>query len=155
MKTTTSILALIAFASAAGGASAQSVIAYPAKGQDSVLQAKDTAECQAWSTNTTGFDPATPPPTYQAAPKASGGVAKGAVGGAAIGVIAGDSSKAAGRGAAAGAVFGGARQGVKNSNSDAQSKAQYDAANAQYQTKRSDFNRALTACLSGRGYTVK
>ena len=73
------------------------------------------------------------------------GGARGAAAGAAVGAIAGD----AGKGAAIGAAAGGLRRGFGQRDQN-----RYDEAAAS-DAANNDFNRALSACLTGRGYSVK
>lgn len=131
-------------------------IVYPAKGQSEQQQQKDQAECQTWATKQTGIDPvklAQAPAPQQSGPAVGGGeraagAARGAVGGLAIGAIAGD----AGQGAAIGAVVGtmaGGRQARQNQ------QAKQQQAEQQKQQQINTWNRAVGACLEGRGYTVK
>jgi hypothetical protein len=137
---------------------AQELIVYPAKGQSSATMEKDKAECQAWAKKETGVDPlvlAEQSTTQQAPSGPQGervkGAAKGALAGAAIGAVAGDAGKGAAIGAATGTVAGGAKQ---RSKSKAQQQAQQQK---QAATKESleKFKRAYSACLEGKGYTVK
>jgi hypothetical protein len=137
-------------------AAAQKPIAYPAKGQSAAQQQQDDAECYAWAKQTTGIDPAvvaSSPPPQQTGPAAGGGqrlrgAARGAAGGAAIGAIAGDAGQGAGIGAVVGTMAGGrqARQ---------QQAAQNQQAVAQQQDLINTHNRAFSACMEGRGYTIK
>ena len=155
MNTSRWLLATFALAlAAAAPASAQDVVAYPAKGQGAEQQAKDAGECRAWASKNTGFDPNTPPPAYYAPQEKKYGAAKGALGGAVIGGAIGGSD-AAWAGAAVGGVFGGVRQSNKNQQAEAQSRANYDQAMAHYQQRRGEYNRAASACLETRGYTVR
>jgi hypothetical protein len=134
---------------------AQQVFIYPQKGQSPQQQQQDRFECHQWSVQQTGFDPmmggAPPPPV--AAP--TGGALRGAAGGAALGVVGGAIGGNAGRGAAigagTGAVFGALRQNNQVRNANAQQTNQFQQAGQQ----RESFDRALRACLSGRGYTVQ
>ncbi|MBV8135284.1 MAG: hypothetical protein JO121_06530 [Deltaproteobacteria bacterium] len=136
---------------------------YPRQGQSVEQQERDTWECRAWATNTTGFDPAarpravTPPPIQQA-PR--GGALTGAAGGAGLGAGLGAITGGnAGRGAAIGAVGGGLLGAMRRNDQVRQN----DFANQQWQQQnvahheanRSAWTRAVAACLSGRGYTVK
>ena len=133
---------------------AQTPIYYPSKGQSSEQQGKDVGECQAWAKQTTGIDPAavssaSPPSTSSAGGgQRVGGAARGAAGGAAIGAIAGDAGKGAAIGAAAGTVRGG-RQARK-----AKEQGQQQAAQAQ-SDKTATYNKAVAACMEGRGYVAK
>jgi hypothetical protein len=137
---------------------AQQPIVYPAKGQSAEQQQKDTAECSAWAKQSTGVDPAAVAQYSASAPPPSGpqgervaGAARGAVGGAAIGAIAGDTGKGAAIGAVAGTMAGGARQRRK---AEAQQQQQQQV-QQQSQQALATYNRALAACLEGRGYTIK
>ncbi|MGD8697260.1 MAG: hypothetical protein PVJ12_09135 [Gammaproteobacteria bacterium] len=145
-----------------GSAWAQEVIVYPAQGQSGEQTEKDKYECYQWSKDQTGFDPMAPPTATRPPPQekasqtggAGSGALKGAAAGAAIGVIRGDTAKWAGRGAATGALVGGARRSNQR-NKDNQARQQWEQEQAsQYQAARNNYNRAYTACLSGRGYTV-
>jgi outer membrane lipoprotein SlyB len=120
---------------------AQQLYVYPSKGQTPEQQAKDTQECQGWAVQQAG----SPYGSTQQQP--SGGVVRGAAGGAMLGAvggaIAGDAGQGAAIGAATGALFGGIRQHRQRQQQYAQQQNQADA-----------YNRALAACLQGRGYTV-
>jgi YMGG-like Gly-zipper len=153
MKTWSSLVLLLILAVPAMG---QQPIVYPAKGQSAQQQKKDDAQCYAWAKQTTGIDPAavasTPPP-QQTGPATGGGqrlrgAARGAAGGAAIGAIAGDAGQGAGIGAVVGTMAGGrqARQ---------QQAAQNQQAVAQQQELINTHYRAFSACMEGRGYTIK
>jgi hypothetical protein len=131
---------------------AQNLMIYPAQGQSADQQSKDRSECHTWAVQQSGYDPSSGAPAPQSsAPQGSlgretvKGGARGAAGGAAIGAIAGD----AGKGAAIGAVAGGMKRrfNQKDENKASQESAANEATN--------NYNRALGACLSGRGYTVQ
>jgi hypothetical protein len=131
---------------------------YPAKGQSQQKQKKDEFECYKWAMEQSGIDPLNPP-KVEAAPAQTGptggavkGAAKGAAAGVAIGAIAGD----AGEGAAIGAVAGGLagrRQG-KQAQQQQNQQAQATAANTQ-QAMKDSFVKGFSACLEGKGYTIK
>ena len=142
--------------------SAQEPFIYPDKGQSQEQMEKDKYECYNWAKGQTGFDPMAPPTATTPPPQAGapeGGVVKGATRGAlvglAVGAIAGDAGKGAAIGAASGGLFGGMRrQDQKRQEEQAEQQwAQQQA--AQYNQNRSAYNRAYSACLEGRGYTVK
>jgi predicted lipid-binding transport protein (Tim44 family) len=150
-----------------GTALAQELMIYPAKNQSKEQIEKDKYACYSWAKGETGFDPmatpqaATPPPAQQKQSVARG-VVRGGVGGAAlgagIGAIAGG-GRGAGKGAGIGALAGGTLGGVRSSSQNrqaeqAQQQREQEQA-AQYQQKRNNYNRAYSACLEGRGYTVK
>jgi hypothetical protein len=137
----------------ASAALAQTPVYYPSKGQTTEQQGKDVGECQTWAKQNTGIDPAAvssaPPPSSSAqGGQRVRGAARGAAGGAAIGAIAGDAGKGAAIGAAAGTVGGGrqARQ-AKAANQQQSAQAQSD--------KIATFNKAVAACMEGRGYVAK
>ena len=142
----------------AGQTMAQELYIYPAKGQSAEQMDKDKYECYNWAKNDTGFDPMAVPTTSTAPPsgqKKSGGAAKGALGGAALGGILGDSGKSAKRGALAGGLIGGVRQSSQNTRTE-QKRADWEQKeSANYANNRNNYNRAYSACLEGRGYTVK
>jgi len=139
-------------------AMAQELYIYPANGQSADQLDKDKFECYSWAKNDTGFDPMALPTTSSAPPrnkKKSGGAITGALGGAVLGGVLGDSSKSAKRGAVAGGLVGGVRQSSKNSK-NAQKRADWEnKESANYANNRNNYNRAYSACLEGRGYTVK
>lgn len=156
--------------------SAQSLVIFPAKGQTPEQQARDEGECQAWAKKNTGIDPlavaneAAQPPPVSAVPAETGrrggervrGAAGGAAAGAAIGAIAGDAGKGAAIGAVGGAAGGGARKRrtereAQATQAQAQAEAQQaaEAKAAEAREKLATFNRAYSACLEGKGYTVK
>jgi hypothetical protein len=139
-----------------GWTHAQSLYVYPAKGQSPEQQNRDQYECHNWAVSQTGFDPTAPSTqAYAAAPPASGGVVRGGARGAAIGAvggaIAGNAGKGAAIGAAAGGLFGGMRQAEQNAYQQ-QAQAQ---ASSQQAAAHNAYNRALRACLTGRGYTIQ
>jgi hypothetical protein len=137
---------------------AEELYIYPAGGQSAEQMDKDKHECYKWAKNDTGFDPMAAPTTTSAPPegqKKSGGVVKGGLAGAATGAIIGDNRKATRRGAAAGGLIGGVRQSSHNTKVD-QSQQQWEQQEASnYANQRNNYNRAYSACLEGRGYTVK
>lgn len=140
----------------------QELFVYPARGQSPKQQSRDRYECHTWAVRQTGFDPTVPqtaqtPPPPQQAPR--GGVVRGAAGGATLGAvggaIAGNAGKGAAVGAATGALFGGMRRAgrrARQRQAQANWAAERQAAAAR---ERAAYNRALSACLTGRGYTVQ
>ena len=132
-------------------------IVYPAKGQSEAQQTKDQGECHEWAIKQTGVDPAnlaaeaSSGEVYQRHHTALGGAARGALGGLAIGAIAGDAGKGAAIGAGVGAVGGGLR-----GRRDLEMQHQVTAnAHADQQAQLQEYDRAYSACLTGRGYTIK
>ena len=148
------VTALIIAAMFVTGASAQQFI-YPAKGQSPQQQKKDEGECHIWAVQQSKYDPTKPPqqtaaakPPTTATGTTPGAGMRGAARGAVVGGIAGD----AGAGAAAGAVA--ARSQSRRQNA-AQAQQQQQAATQQQQAGMATYQKARSACLEGRGYTVK
>ncbi|SMF94714.1 Glycine-zipper containing OmpA-like membrane domain-containing protein [Methylomagnum ishizawai] len=148
------ILALLAVAAAVQA----EPIVYPAKGQSAAQTAADKSECQGWATQQTGVNPAAQAQAPAPAQSPQGGLlrggAKGAAAGAAIGAVAGD----AGKGAAIGAVAGGMGGAMRRHGQQQQQQAQAQQAQAQSQAQSqamANFDRAYSACLKGRGYSVE
>jgi predicted lipid-binding transport protein (Tim44 family) len=159
------ILVLMSFLMA--NALAQDVVIYPAQGQSQQQMEKDKFECYSWAKQQTGFDPmetpkATAPPPPQSGRSVAGGAVRGGIGGAAlgagIGAIAGG-GKGAGKGAAIGGLAGGTLGAARSSaqkRQEEQARQQWEQEQAaQYTQKRDGYNRAYSACLEGKGYTVK
>ena len=141
---------------------ADDLFIYPSKNQSAERQDKDKWECRAWATKQTGFDPAarataSSPPPIREAPK--GGLVSGAAGGAALGAVGGAIAGSAGKGAAIGAAGGGLLGVMRRNNQVRQEQSahqQWTQQNvAQYEQNRSNWMRAVKACLTGRGYTVQ
>ena len=149
----------------AGSSRAQDIYAYPAKGQTQAQQDRDRYECHSWAVKQTGFDPSKIPgrrsdtrPVSSQPPPPQGQVVKGAARGAALGAVGGAITGNAGTGAAAGAAMGGLAGGMRRrqqavQQSSQQQAAAQSAANSQ-QNQRNAYQRAMAACLNGRGYTV-
>ena len=125
---------------------------YPSRGQSGTQQNKDRGECGQWAQKTTGINPATfsqPVARAEKQPAVGGGervagAARGAVIGGALGGNAGE-------GAAVGAVVGGARA---RRNRDAEQQASNQQAQGERNSQISTYERAVSACMSGRGYTT-
>lgn len=145
-------------AQSAGIAKSLGLYIFPSNDQDTATQNADEAACYTWAKEQTGYDPLNPP-TVQAAPvdkspdgSAIKGAAVGSAGGAAIGAIAGD----AGKGAAIGAVVGGVR-GRRSSKKAAAAQEQNNSQAAANQSAAmlNDYKKAFSACMEGKGYTIK
>jgi hypothetical protein len=148
-----------------GASSAQDIYIYPAKGQSQSQQDRDRYECHSWAVKQTGFDPSksqaaasdTRPASNQPPPP-QGHVVKGAARGAALGAVGGAITGNAGTGAAAGAAMGGLAGGMRRRDQRLQQNQQQQvtaqAATNSQQGQRNAYNRAMAACLTGRGYTV-
>ncbi len=142
--------------------SAQELIIYPNQGQSSEQQEQDQFQCYNWAKGQSGFDPMAPPTTKTAPPPKQapkGGVGRGAIRGGitglAVGAIAGDAGKGAAIGATSGGLFGGMRRSDQRAQEEARKKQWAQQEASTYQAGRSNYNRAYSACLEGRGYTVK
>ena len=144
----------------AGSAFAQDIFIYPAKGQSQAQQDKDRYECHTWAVQQTGFDPSKPQTagnseTSQTYKPSQPHVLKGAARGAALGSVGGAITGNAGKGAAAGAAMGGMAGGFRRRDERLkQSSQQAASANTAATSQRTAYNRAMAACLQGRGYTV-
>jgi len=146
------VMALLIATMFAAGSSAQQFI-YPAKGQSPEQQKKDEAQCHTWAVQQSKYDPTKPPPKTAAAPPPTTGTTPGAgVRGAARGAVVGGVMGDAGAGAAAGAVAGRAQSRRQNA---AQAQQKEQAATQQDQAGMAAYQKARSACLEGRGYTVK
>jgi hypothetical protein len=128
---------------------------YPDKGQSKDQMEKDKYECYEWAKGQTGFDPMKQPTATSAPPEQQGGVVRGAAGGALIGVAAGAIAGNAGEGAAIGAAAGGLLGGMRRRRSEQEQQQWAQGQANQYAQNRSDYERAWSACLSGKGYTVR
>lgn len=147
-----------AFAQAQGIGSSLGLYVFPANNQSAATQEADETACFKWAKNQTGYDPMNPTQVVgaevdrSADGSAVGGAAVGAAGGAAIGAIAGD----AGKGAAIGAVVGGVRgRRSKVVGDEMQQQANDAGAAAKQKELANDYNKAFSACMEGKGYTVK
>lgn len=125
---------------------------FPANNQDQETQDKDEYDCYKWAVEQSGIDPINPP-EVQADPNAGSGAvvgtaARGAAAGAAVGAITGSAGKGAAIGATLGA-FGGVRRRAAAEAGAEQQATQQEAAMI------NSFKKAFTACLEGKGYTVK
>src|SRR3954464_10913522 len=143
------------------------VYAYPTQGQSPEQMDRDRYDCHEWAVKQSNFDPSAPsPPPHDrvvvaAGPPPGTNTAIGAVAGAILGaVIAGP--RDSGFGAVAGGITGAA---IGSTGDAANAEAQHQeiqAARAQdarraaaIDQRASDYRRAVSACLEGRGYSVK
>ncbi len=166
MKNIKYILAIIAIATGLNSSQAQDggiskslgVYVFPSNNQDKATQEADEMACFNWAKEQSGYDPINPTKYVgekvdtSADGSAVVGAAKGAAAGAAIGAIAGDT----GKGAAIGAVAGGIRgRRAKKVGDQRQKQANDNAASAASAAAAADYNKAFSACMEGKGYTVK
>lgn len=140
-----------------GSTFASDMMVYPSKGQSTKQQDQDESECYHWAKQKSGFDPmaeptaTTPPPAQGAPARPVRGAAVGALAGLAIGSITGNAGEGAAIGAAAGGLFG----GIRRRHQAEQQQQWADQQAATYENNRTNYNRAFSACMTGRGYTVK
>jgi hypothetical protein len=140
---------------------------YPAKGQTTEQQSLDHYACYNWAVDQTGFDPSIssivpeqrvrvvpmPPPGHDTVVMSIAGAVLGAL-------IAGPRHSGGGAliGAASGAMLG-ATSDISRQEYARQMEEAYQNRNVArdlHNEKRAlDFRRAMSACLEGRGYTVK
>jgi hypothetical protein len=133
----------------------QGIYIYPNNGQTQQQQDQDRYECHTWSVSQTGFDPTRPPPSGPGAPPPTSSPARGALGGAAVGAIGGAIGGNAGLGAAIGAGTGALIGGARRRNQEQYAADVNQQQAAAYAQQTDAYNRALGACLEGRGYTVR
>ncbi|HET9861905.1 MAG TPA: glycine zipper 2TM domain-containing protein [Steroidobacteraceae bacterium] len=140
---------------------------YAAHGQSDKQLDRDRYECHNWAVKQSGYNPSDPhlAPHQQvqvvAAPRPGRDTVAGAVSGAMVGAIIG-APHDTGEGAVVGAIAGGVLGAASESARKKEAKRIDDANNAAAQAERarlekeaSDYKRAISACLEGRGYTVK
>jgi hypothetical protein len=144
------------------------VFVYPAQGQSDKQLDRDRYECHKWSVTQSGYDPSaqTQTVTYQPVsmvrlpPRGIDTVA-GVISGAFTGaVLAGpyDTTEGAMIGAIAGGIMGAITESARRKEAgqiNAHQSAQSQAERARLETRASNYRRAISACLEGRGYTVK
>jgi hypothetical protein len=143
------------------------VYAYPQQGQSPDQMDRDRYDCHEWAVKQTNFDPSAPgTPPHDRVLVASGpppgtNTAIGAVTGAILGaVIAGPRNS--GFGAVAGGITGAAIGSTGDAANAQVQQAQIQQAQAidaraaaAIDQKAANYRRAITACLEGRGYSVK
>lgn len=140
---------------------------YPTKGQSEAQRDRDRYDCYLWAVKQSGFDPGqsqlAPHQRIQVTPTAPPGndTAAGAVGGAIVGSMMSsrhDHGFGMVFGALTGAMLGAASDEARQQQAE-QVQQQYDAKDAQryarLEKQARDYQRAMTACLEGRGYTVR
>ncbi len=140
---------------------------YPKAGQTTEQQSRDHYDCYNWAVQQTGFDPGRsaiptdqrvrvvpmPPPGHDTVTLAVAGAVLGALIGGPRHALGGALIGASG-GAIAGAASDSARVESARQQEDAYA-AQGRARDTQLDEKASGFRRAMSACLEGRGYSVR
>ncbi len=136
-------------------AASQQMYFYPTKGQSPQQQQADQGQCHVWATQHSGFDPSRAQMAPQYSAPRQGGVLRGAGRGAALGAIGGAIGGNAGRGAAIGAGVGALFGGIRRHEQEQQMMAQERQQQAAFAQQQASYTRALGACMSGRGYSVR
>jgi hypothetical protein len=140
------------------------VFFYPAQGQSEEQQDRDRYDCHVWSVRQTRFDPslhlAAGEERSAVIPARSPGSTIGAAAavGAVIGAIAagpGDTFEGALVGGMAGTVMGSAAASAEAAEVRRVERSRNLRAAGRYEKESAAFRRAMSACLEGRGYTVK
>jgi hypothetical protein len=154
-------------APAAQPVSLTKVYFYPTQGQTEEQQDRDRYDCHVWAVKQTGFDPsqhiapreerATIVPARPAGETVGAAAVVGAVVGAAI-AGPGNMGKGAVVGAMAGTVAGSAAAANDQAAADAANAAsarRHARGTGRYEQEAADYRRAMSACLTGRGYSVR
>ena len=137
---------------------------YPAQGQSEAQQDRDRYDCYVWATDETGFDPARQIAPREAratvVPARSPGetVAAAAAVGAVIGAVAadrGDGAQGAVVGAMAGTVVGAVAANAEASEARAVAERNNSRGVGRHEREAAEYRRAMSACLEGRGYSVR
>ena len=143
------------------------VYVYPSKGQTEKQLDRDRYECHNWAVAQSHYNPSDThlAPHQQVRvvgmPPPGRDTAVGAMTGAVIGSsVAGrhDSGQGAVAGAIVGAVIGASSDAARQKNANAANSrvsAEAQAERARLERQAADYRRAISACLEGRGYTVK
>jgi hypothetical protein len=146
------------------------VIAYPTQGQSEQQLDRDRYECHQWAVKQTGFDPSLPgvPPRQQvrvvrapAGPPPGAAIAGGALTGAVLGAAV-SRPRDAGAGALVGAVAGAAVGAAVEQSARADEERHQEVVTERQATRNNArdeqagaYRRAISACLEGRGYSVR
>ena len=153
-----SLLTLLCGICLSGTSVAQELIVFPNADQDEEQQQQDEFTCYNWAKGETGFDPMAVPTATTAPPQESGpqgGVRRGAVRGAAVGQIVGGDSDSTWKGAAAGAAVGGMRRNDQKRKEEAEQQQWEQEQQQIYAENRNRYNRAYSACMEAKDYTVR
>ena len=153
-----------------GSPAASTVYVNPSNGQSAEQSDRDRYECHLWAVQQTGFDPSgtqlAPEQRVEivAASPGAGHAVAGAATGAVLGAVVahpGNAGAGALIGAALGGIVGGATDAARaqQAQEQAQQVRERESARDATRTERleeqsTNYRRAITACLQGRGYTV-
>ena len=143
------------------------IYVYPSKGQTEKQLDRDRYECHNWAVAQSHYNPSDTQlaPHQQVRvvemPAPGRDTAVGAMTGAVIGSsVAGrrDSSQGAVAGAIVGAMIGASSEAARQKTAketNTRMSAEAQAERARLERQAADYRRAISACLEGRGYTVK
>lgn len=149
-------------------APAAPVYVYPTQGQSPQRTDRDRYECHNWAVKQSGFDPSQPHlaphqrvQVVMAGPPPGTNTMTGAIAGALVGAAVSrprNSGAGAAVGALTGALLGHATDRAREQQAARIQQARdqrVDNVNARLEQQSNDYRRAISACLEGRGYTVK
>ena len=143
---------------------------YASGGQSDEQMAEDRYACHRWAVTESGFDPSdfnqTAPPALVRVPvpenTREGTTEKGIITGAIVGSVIGSIDDHAGEGAVIGGVLGAitGSEIERQGKAEAQARAEAHAVaiaktKSELALQKSNYRRALSACLEGRNYTVR
>ncbi len=135
---------------------------YPLHGQSAERENRDRYECYRWAVQKSDFDPGQPglAPHQRVivVPDPAHEVVRGAVAGAAVGAIVGHPHHTGGGaaiGAAVGALAGAAEAGQIRREAQQHEEDLEARRLAALERLASNYKRAMSACLEGRGYAVR
>jgi hypothetical protein len=136
---------------------------YPTQGQDRAKQTKDEADCSAWATQQTGFDPAKAPAAPAGGAGLSGSTVAAAMGaipgtgglGSAAGMLGGAGGQASSVAALGGLAGGVGGQAATASQALGMLNQVKGGQQQPAKPSQADYDQARAACLSGRGYSVR
>jgi hypothetical protein len=134
------------------GLGAQDVYVYPARNQSDEQMGRDKEECHDWAVKQTGVDPEKVATAALNQPSSGAGSGLGGAGfGAARGAMSGDAAAGAVRGVGIGRLLHAIR--ARRQMEEQQKTGQQE--HQQRQAQLQNYDRAFSACLTGRGYTVQ
>lgn len=136
-------------------AGAHGLFIFPNNAQSLDQQDLDEFQCIRIARDRTGFNPMATPTATTRAPQTQGGVVGGAARGALLGTAIGAATGNLGRGARIGAAGGGVMGGMRRADSNRQQDQWAREQSANYRRERNNWNRAFTACMESRGYTIR
>lgn len=133
---------------------------YPTQGQGPEQQDRDRYECYTWAVKQTGFDPGRRlPPQERVAVVPARAPGETTVGGAIVGALIGAAVSSPGH-AGGGAIVGAAAGGLlgaaaETSQTQEVRRVESSRGGSRYRREAAEYRRAMSACLEGRGYSVK